>query len=99
MKWKNNWSRWEKTRKRGQTFFVLVNGVLMWGVVTGVLFSVVFPLMTPDARFRDVWPMAVPMFAGGGVFWGFIVWSINERQYQRWLAAQKKADQPAPSPV
>jgi protein-S-isoprenylcysteine O-methyltransferase Ste14 len=99
MKWKNDWSRWERTRKRGRAFFVIVYGVLIWGIVTCVFFSVVFPLMIPDATSRDVWPIAVPIFAVGGIFWGLLAWSMTERQYVRWLATQKNLDQSAPASV
>jgi hypothetical protein len=76
--------RWEKTRTAGPIRFIMLYGVLGWGVLTGLLFSMIFPLYgPPNATFGKVAALAIPAFAAGGLVWGAIMWIASERAYQK----------------
>ena len=79
-------ARWEKTRARGRTQFIWVNGVLMWGVLTGVLWSLAMPVMQPEMSFLKLLPLALAGFPAGGYLWGVLVWRAMEKKYQDAIA-------------
>ena len=90
MNLKSDWAKWERTRKRGFIRFVLVWGVLGWGLSTGILFSLVFSQLmpaTPQARIW-VWSLSIPAFAVTGLFFGATFWLVME-----WLR-RRSAQQP-----
>lgn len=77
-------AKWGKARKKGPVLYVIVYGCLGWGLLTGVAFSIVFPLVMPSGpTFGQVAPMAIPAFAFGGILWGTVMWLRSEHQYQR----------------
>jgi hypothetical protein len=67
--------------KRGPLFFVLRHGVLGWGVLTGVLFSIFFPLlmqafgqrMTSHEILANT-VRALLIFPIGGIAFGLLMW-------------------------
>ncbi|NQU21569.1 MAG: hypothetical protein HQ567_09815 [Candidatus Nealsonbacteria bacterium] len=79
----NRQERWEKIRARGPWPFILRYGVLYWGIGTGLLFSIVFPIAAnDDASFMNVLPLAIPLFCLGGLLWGFLMWKFMEKGNQ-----------------
>lgn len=79
--------KWEVTRQKGKTRFVLVAGVLSWGVP-------MFAVMTFVVNRRPERPLtplmilisAVVWLLGGACF-GLAMWAITERRYRKHLAA------------
>ena len=83
--------RWEETRKRGKWNFILVNGVLAWGVP-------MFAIMTFFVNKRPDKPLTLGMLAVSAVIWacggfcfGLAMWAFSERRYQKYLAAQNQS--------
>ncbi|MGH6814307.1 MAG: hypothetical protein ACREC6_01235 [Hyphomicrobiaceae bacterium] len=82
--------RWEATRQQGRRRFILVYGVLGWGVPTGILFSLASWFFDPNLNVMVAAPLAMIVFPIGGILWGRWMWHVGERAY---LASQA---QPAP---
>ncbi|MEM6822066.1 MAG: hypothetical protein AAF558_09015 [Verrucomicrobiota bacterium] len=66
----------ELIRSGGITKFVLVYGVLGLGVSTGILFSIIFTLVTQSSfeRIFTFLPISIIAFSLGGVIWGGVMW-------------------------
>lgn len=77
-------AKWEQTRTKGPVHYVIVYGCLGWGLLSGVAFSIVFPLvMGSGPSFGQLAPMAIPAFAIGGLLWGTVMWLQFEHEFQR----------------
>jgi hypothetical protein len=86
-----SFAKWQKTRQLGRTKFIWIYGVVLWGITTGVLwtmFMVAFFLWLGGA---DVSLSKHPLFLMtlnvigfmyGGYFWGKMVWDVLEKAYQ-----------------
>ncbi len=88
--------KWEKLRAKGKWNYILIYGVLGWGVGTGILFSLGFPLVTEamgdKAPFLPVFAGSIVLFPLGGIAWGYGMWILAEKVY--WEA---KASEQAPA--
>ncbi len=85
--------RWEKDRKRGQLFYILVWGILFFGGVM-LIFDVclgVFdkhkPLLSSVDSFQAVVDIVV------GVLFGWLTWRSNENRYRKYLAQESSANE------
>lgn len=72
--------RWAKSRARGRSTFILMYGVLFWGIVTAFLFAAVSVFIS-DRSFLDTLKFALPTFMTGGIFWGILMWVMAENSY------------------
>lgn len=79
---------WEAHRARGKAHFVLVRGVLQWGVVTGILWAAAMAAML-DKDFFSLLPIALVLFPLGGILWGAAVWSLMERKRRKHAGAPR----------
>ena len=77
-------ARWHALREKGMLRFILVQGVLQWGIGTAVLWLVIMTVFAGDSF--DVVasaPLALVIFPAGGVLFGFLMWfaldSISRR--------------------
>ncbi|MHC4375837.1 MAG: hypothetical protein ACYS26_04465 [Planctomycetota bacterium] len=61
--------RLERTIAKGRTRFILVRGVLGWGVTTAVLWSVLMAISEGWSPWSTL-PTALALFPIGGYFWG-----------------------------
>lgn len=82
----NNLQRWEKTRQKGKTKFMLQNGLLAWGlpmfiVVTFVVSRIQRHQLTPALIVADafIWALA-------GLIYGWAIWRVTEKKYQKFIA-------------
>ena len=82
----NAWlgGRWPAIRARGMRHFVLMRGVVFWG---GLMFA--FMLATTWFKFGPQHPhftvmvfVAAGLCAVGGLAWGLLTWTINERIFR-----------------
>lgn len=85
-----DWSKWEATRRKGLLRFVLLAGVLGWGVSVAVLWSLLMSALMHAGSFLGWFGRAIILFPIGGVFWALAVWYLTERKYAR----EKKAAEP-----
>jgi len=79
-----HWKRWEATRQKGLLRFVLLFGVIRWGLCTAVTFFIVMRLINPWIPLSTL-PIDIAIFAAGGVLWGVTVWYILERKYRTYM--------------
>jgi len=89
---KREFARWKKLRSKGKKHFVLMHGVIGWGVVMAVAMPFVTwllnsidpdPLHPPD-HVKTVL-LAFLIFPIGGYIWGAFIWSVMEKRYARHL--------------
>jgi len=77
-----NVEKWEKTRQKGKEKYVLVNGVLGWGVTTAIIWSVLMEMFQPS---ENIWVrplIALIIFPLGGIAFGYLTWNASEKQYK-----------------
>lgn len=72
--------RLERTLAQGRTRFILLRGVLGWGLTTGVAWSVLTSLTLEDSNLGVALPLALIMFPLGGYFWGAFMWRFLTKQ-------------------
>ncbi|MHC6645037.1 hypothetical protein ACYTPF_00465 [Alteromonas sp. HB246098] len=78
-----NMEKWAKTREKGKQRFVLVNGVLGWGVTTAILWSVLIELIEPS---QNIWVrpiIALIIFPIAGIAFGHLTWNKSEKAYEK----------------
>jgi hypothetical protein len=78
-----NWSKWEATRSKGLLRFVLLSGVLGWGVSVAIVYSLVMWAVFPHLQPGPLLARSLIIFPAAGVLWGLAVWFWTERQYVR----------------
>lgn len=80
--------KWEKTREMGKKNFMIYRGVLGWGIITGILFFIFqrFFVSGHTANFVLELIITLCIFMIAGILFGFLVWRINESQYQEYMS-------------
>ena len=102
---KDKLEKWEKLRAKGKWTYILIYGVLAWGVSTGILFSLIWPLameaMGSKPPFLPVFAFSIVGFPLGGVAWGYCMWIYIEKIYWEAKASAQthKADSDTPHQV
>ena len=85
--------KWQKLRAKGKWNYILIYGVLGWGVGTGILFSLVFPLVINAMFFKvpflPVFALSIVVFPLGGVAWGYWMWIYCEKVYWEAKASEQ----------
>lgn len=76
-------ARWEEQRAKGKPRFVVVTGILSYGLPMFVIttFAVPFLRSTPLPSLFAILFSAF-MWTLGGVIFGFMLWWVNERNYR-----------------
>ena len=78
-----NMNKWAKIREKGKQRFVLVNGVLGWGVATAIFWAVLMEFIEPS---ENIWvrPItALIIFPIAGVAFGHLMWNKSEKAYAK----------------
>jgi len=73
--------QWEVQRKGGRTRYVLLSGVLSWGVPMFVVMT--FVVARPVVLTPDFVAISFAMYLAGGALLGYSVWAISERRYRK----------------
>ena len=75
-----SYNRWQKARAGGKWRYVVVYGVVAWGLLTALLFSSL-PLLfgNPFDWFRAI--LAFVLFPIGGIGWGSYMWNLMEKRF------------------
>ena len=71
---------WEATRERGMWRFILVNGIIGWGLTTAVLGLFIMSFVTPGFNTKTNISQALIIFPLGGILWGWLVWRHLEKE-------------------
>jgi hypothetical protein len=84
----NDLKKWETTRQKGKTKFILLNGVVAWGVPMFVIMT--FVVNRERVRTDPPWMLllAAVIWAIGGACFGLAIWIISEKKYQKYIAAK-----------
>ena len=77
-------ARWPAIRAGGMWRFVLLRGVAFWGGLMLVFMAIVMSVQLGPAhpRLPLVLAVAVPLCAIGGLCWGLLTWTLNERIFR-----------------
>jgi hypothetical protein len=70
----------EKIIAKGKWHYIIVNGVLGWGVSTAVLFSLI-QSFTSEESFADAIGLSIMLFPLAGVGWGLFMWFYINKQH------------------
>ncbi len=91
----NAWVRgkWPAIRARGMRHFVLVRGLAVWGgLIFGLMLVTTWVKFGPQhPRFVLMVGVAAGLSAVGGVVWGVLTWTINERIFRTLDANRRSA--------
>lgn len=75
--------RWKVTRAKGRGRYIWLTGVLVWGVATGVLWSVTMSAIKGWSQFPIFLPIALIVYPIGGYYFGSWTWKKAEDDYQK----------------
>ncbi|WP_334060504.1 hypothetical protein [Alteromonas sp. S005] len=78
-----NMNKWAKIREKGKQRFVLVNGVLGWGLPTAILWVFLMEFLEPS---ENIWVrpiIALIIFPIAGIAFGHLMWNKSEKAYEK----------------
>lgn len=89
LRWKNmdrTMKRWERIRKKGKARFIVLYGVIFWGLLMTTCNVVVSILFQRDPF---LWMFLQGLFylvafSLAGIPFGFIMWNSSEKMYNKW---------------
>ncbi len=85
----NDIKKWETTRQKGRTQFILLNGVFAWGLPMFVVMTFFVNRQRDKPLSIEMILISVVIWAIGGACFGLAMWTISERKYQRYLASKR----------
>jgi hypothetical protein len=68
-------------REKGKRHFVWFQGVLMWGIITGIMWSVAMAYYSPSEHIYIRPIIALIIFPISGYFGSKWTWNKNEQKY------------------
>jgi len=87
----NDLQKWEAKRRLGKAKFILLHGVLGWGVPCGILVTVI-RFLIHEWKFDAISAgISLVIWAIGGIFFGWQMWQRAETKYQNFLASKINA--------
>lgn len=79
---KDKFEKWQKIREKGKWNYIIIYGVLLWGISTAILFSIIFPLIKGETSWL-IFPLSLVIFPIGGMGWGCSMWLYMENAYKK----------------
>ena len=76
----------ERTVQKGMARFVLVSGMLGWGIPTAILFSIIQHSTGTPQTISTV-ALSLVLFPIGGLLWGAAMWWFVKAQYNKMVSA------------
>jgi len=76
-------ARWESTRSKGRTRYVIWYGFLLWGFGTGLLWAIVMSALQGWDRLWNNLAWGLIGFPIGGLLLGTIMWKLQEANYRK----------------
>jgi hypothetical protein len=73
--------KWVKLSKMGRSRFVLLYGILGWGIPTAILFTLLQSYQNGWDGFLFELIPALVIFPIGGYVWGRVMWKFLERRH------------------
>ena len=74
--------KWSKTRTKGKFKFVLIDGVLGYGLITAIVCSVILQIISPQKNIFLRPLIFLIVFSIIGIIKGLLSWYRNEKKYQ-----------------
>ncbi|MGE5893943.1 MAG: hypothetical protein ACM34I_07795 [bacterium] len=74
--------KWKKIREKGMIRFILLTGILSYGLPMFVVLNIINPPKEPLSITDILAVFLICAVAGGGVF-GYIMWLVQERRYRK----------------
>lgn len=84
--------KWAVTRAKGRHHFILLFGVLFWGLSTAIMWAALMTAMHGPQMLPSVLPFALIGFPAGGYLWGALMWRLSERTYRKAIAAGQSSE-------
>ncbi len=78
----NQQQKLQSTFLKGKWHFIIVHGVIGWGLLTAILFSIV-NYLTNDTQFLEGMDNYFIIFPIGGIAWGYAMWLRLYNQYHK----------------
>ena len=82
--------RWQATRSRGRTRYLLVTGVLSWGVPMFVVMT--FFVSPPKQMSPSALLLSAVVWFLGGLLFGYMMWIVGERRYNRLTHEERRGE-------
>jgi hypothetical protein len=86
----NQLKNWESLRRRGRKWYILVVGVLCWGLLSGLVWAVAMSAMQGWERLPLLLALGLVGFPIGGYFFGAFMWKRMESEYQKSINGQQR---------
>ncbi len=71
--------KWSKARDMGRKKYILLYGVLFWGVTTGLLFPVIQHFLFGKTMTMASFVISLTIFPIAGIFFGKTMWDKMEK--------------------
>lgn len=78
--------RWEETRRKGKGNYLLMNGVLAWGVP---MFAVMTFVVNKPPKTFGLLAVSALLWTAGGFCFGLLTWHSFEAKYQKYMKSRK----------
>ena len=79
---------WERTRQVGKRKFILYYGVLGWGLIAGLLFSLIDLALHSESFSWNSVMINLIIFPLGGIWMGNWLWKRTERGYEQCMKSE-----------
>ena len=87
-------AKWAEIRTRGRRRYILMNGVLGWGVPMAVTLTIFKKfLFEAPGPFLGRLSLTLVAYSIGGVWFGKKMWADSERRYAEWRRSKADPDQ------
>lgn len=74
--------RWQKHRRHGVVRFVVVWGLLAWGMTMLLMMDIIMPyILSQEVTFPSFTNIVIYGFAG--LLWGFFMWHMMESRFAK----------------
>lgn len=96
----HNHEAWCRLRRLGPFRFVLLYGVLGWGLPFGLLFPGIFVVLirivdNQAPSYSEIVPWMLPLGLHSGIGFGWWIWVLGEQGHRRWLAQSESRERAA----
>jgi len=82
----DQFTKWQQIRKQGFVRFVIIRGVLGWGIVTAILYSLLMWVFS-DTDMSRLLPISLVIFPIGGLLGGAFIWWFSDRKHKQNVSA------------
>jgi hypothetical protein len=80
---------WEKTRAKGMAHFIIVRGILGWGLPTGLLVPLIHHLFFHSYYSMREATVSIIVYALAGISFGYWMWTYGENAYRSYRSQQE----------